>query len=429
MPKKFDSNKVKAELSRLAEEVVYLRAASAGKVMPLPMLSMAAVLTEYEKEETASATSVFELLSKALDRKDYGEYINAWKDLFSLTVQAEDAACRLRYIQPETIADAVCRGFERGVMSFTRYPTVSRNIRPLVQSWQVYNACLAFLELPTIPSDGHPKSEMLHGKHIPVAGTAELQAVWSMLDTYSRRRPEKGKRLRSMALSWRGGTLAEIVLGFRITRDEIAKHLSELHCDLRKSEAYSLKGLESVGNDEALALLRLISQAYRFLPGKPGHECPDNVELCILAAGLSEGSIAKHIEAHMLECRVCAQKIIGMGDVTKAVVKLSASWEKPIDLLWNRIEAFVNLWNGKRVVLQLDRLTLTIDATPKMDGVNIMLRSKNKQPFSVEIGGNRVLKAIEGEVEIPVSVPTTVRVKGEAMVAASLDLPAYILEK
>lgn len=403
---------IRARLGVLAKEIEQLEMA---KSIPLPMISMAYAMKKLDEKHAAEDLRLKELLAAATDSRDYSKYLAAWEELFSLAVNAAGAICQKSSISGSAATNAMCHGFERGIVSFARYPISLSGNREPVQAWQTFNAGLVVAELQ--------KEGKLPQNLTPLVPTETLSAVWNVLDSYTSRMPRKGKLLRKMAVALRGDSLAGIVVGFNITSGEITKRLQELHAELQKNVAYPFKAISKIGDKEALGILRLISEAYKFLPGKPGRECPDAVELALLTAGLAKDPQYANVEAHSIRCRACAQNVFRMGEVAKNISSLS---EKTTVSFagWPRIEAFLALWNGKQVSFKLKGLTVTIDSKPSPKGVNYLLHSAGGQQFSVQLGESQVLEAKKGEIEVSVSTPTMVGVGVEGIAATVIDLPA-----
>ena len=172
MPEKSDSNRFKAKLDRLAKKIDKLHLAARGNTLPLPMISMAVALSAKEAAEVRYDETIRETIAKAGNPGNYGQYLGAWKSLFSLATPSIDSFLKQRRLLAETTVDASCRGIERAVMSFARYPVVPRNIRPAAQAWQIFVSCLADLELRKLKGEAEPiKIDLLGGRAAAVAGT------------------------------------------------------------------------------------------------------------------------------------------------------------------------------------------------------------------------------------------------------------------
>jgi len=429
MPDKHDRDALKAELDQLLKNAIALPANAGEKVIPLPMLSMARALVLREKQEAEAASLIAGLLKKAWKRDNYGDYLTAWHELFVLAARAADSASALLHVPTDIAPDMVCRSFERGLMSFALYPQVPRSNRPPLQAWRIFNACLFLFELPASKSSENEILDPLGGKAVPVADKTELMAVWNALDAYTTSFPQKGEPLRRMALLWRGRTLTQIALTFGLGKEKIIERLSAIHSLLRNNAAYSLKEAGEIGEAEALALIRLVSQSYRFLAAKSGRDCRDNVGLSLVAAGLESNQGVAAMERHMIGCRACAKKTFEMANLAKTIMALPPLAGTKEDPRWPRIEAFINIWNGKQAVLQLKTLTLTVDAKPVTSGLEVLLRSLNHQPFSVEVLGQPVLASEKGEISLRVAVPLTVRVSSEKDLVGAFDLPGSVQDK
>lgn len=420
---------LKAELEQLLRDAKALRRGAVEKNIPLPILSIARAITLREKQEDEAASLIAGLLAKAWKRDNYGDYLAAWHELFVLAARATDSASALLQVPTEIALDVVCRSFERGVMSFAVYPQVPRSNRSPLQAWEIFNAGLFLSELPAIKSSKYEALDSLGGKAVPVADKTELIAVWGALSAYTTSFPQKGELLCRIALLWRGKTLTQIAQTFGLTKEKIIKRLSALHSLLRNSAAYSLKETAKIGEVEALALVRLVSQSYRFLAAKSGRYCSDNIEMSLVAAGLAENSSVAAVESHILGCRVCAKKIFELANLAKNIMAVPPLAGAKMDPRWPRIEAFINLWNGKQAVLHLKALTLTVEAKPVTSGLEVLMRSINNRPFSIEVEGQPILASTKGEISLRVAVPLTVRVSSETVLVGALDLPGSVQDK
>ena len=435
MPRKPDSNKFKVKLDRLAKKIEKLRLAAIGNAFSLPMVSMAAVLAAKEVEEARYTKTVRKMIAKAGNPGNYGQYLDGWKSLFFLAAPSLDSFLKQKRTQGETAVDASCRGIERAVMSFARYPMGLRNIHPPAQAWQIFVSCLSDWELRKLNGEAEPiKIDLLGGKAAAVAGTEELAAVWEGLVRYAIRMPSRGEMLKKMALLWRGGSLARLVLAFRLTSEEIAQKLDPLHNELKKYKSYSLSGKDKIfSKEDAIELLRLISQAYRFLAERESRgansrlhrsQGPDTIGIALMAAGLAEEPTIKAAEEHIISCRQCVKDVIEMAAVTETIINSPTQQAEIKDERWQRIEAFINLWNGKQAVLRFGTLVLTVDRVPEAAGVSAILRSENKQSFVIKTDENNMVEAIYGEVRVPVmaEVVTIKIMKGKTAVGG-VDLP------
>jgi hypothetical protein len=153
-------------------------------------------------------------------------------------------------------------------------------------------------------------------------------------------------------------------------------------------------------------------------------EGPDTVGVALMAAGLAEKSAIKAAEMHIIACRKCMQEVLAMAEVAETIIKQPAQEAAVKDVRWQRIEGFINLWNGKRAVLRFGTLVLTVDRMPKAEGISAILRSENKQSFKIVSDKLNAIKASHGEARVPILADlTTLKILVKETVMGSLDLP------